>query len=284
MSLEALLNKVATQGKDQSQASAGGGDFAPAEKGTTGARLVGYYEVGQFEEEWEGKKKKVNKAITVWELVGKKHPPRELDDGTKIPVRITMEVSISDYQNSGFYKLFSKLRTEETHFSQLLGKAFLLDIVHKEREKGGKKVVYANIDRNSIRKPVLLERADLADPESELIEKPYPVGAALTPINAFIWEFADAERWDAIRIDGEYPARVNDKGEETAPARSKNTIQLKIASALNFKGLPCYDYAASRLAGDGKVTAEDTANLAAAVGDVENAAQPDPEDPMAGIG
>lgn len=284
MSLDALLSKVTTQGKDQSVAG-GGGDFAPPEKGTTGARLVGYFETGKHEEEWEKVKKTVDKVELVFELIGKKHPPREVN-GENIPVRMTVILTLSQFQNSGFFKLFSKLREDgDKHFVQLLGRAFMVDVEHKEKEIGGKKRVYANINKGTIRKPFITLPSDPNDPESELVEKPYPVGAALTELKAFVWDFADAAMWDSIFIPGEYPERKDEKtGEVTAPAKSKNVLQQKIASALNFKGLPCYDYAASRLAGDGKVTKEDTSALADAVGDVANAPAPDSDDPMAGIG
>jgi hypothetical protein len=44
--------------------------------------------------------------------------------------------------------------------------------------------------------------------------------------------------WDTLFIDGEYPERKNDKGEVTAPAKSRNQFQLKIAAAKNYKGSP----------------------------------------------
>lgn len=277
MSLDALLNKVATQGKDQSVASSGGGDYTPPEAGQTGARIVAYYEVGQRESEYEGKKKTNDEVIIVFELIGKKHPPKELDGGVKLPVRLSLRMNLSTNEKAGYFKMFSRLRTEERHFVQLLGKPVLLNVVHRERGEGDKKRTYANIDKDSVRKPII--QVPELDPESgEVVgvkDQPFPVGAALTELKAFVWDFADKEMWDSIFIEGEYPERKDEKtGKVIAEARSKNTIQLEIAKALNFKGLPCYDYAAAKLVG-GSVTAEGVDALDGVVGDVD--------DPMAGV-
>lgn len=284
MSLANLLKNVAEKGTDQSKASAGGGDYTPPAAGMTGARLVGYFEVGQHEFEYQGKKKTQNEVQLVYELIGKKHPPRELEGGEKVPVRLTWTTNLSQNEKAWFFKTFNTVRDEgDKHFVQLLGRPVILNIVHEEKEKAGAKVVYANIEKGSIRKPVLQvpEMLD-GEPTGNLIDQPFAVGPALTELKAFVWDFADAEMWDSIYLPGEYPERKDEKtGKVTAPAKSKNTLQLKIASALNFKGLPCYDYAASKLTG-GTVTKEGVDALDNAVGDVANTT-PAADDPMAGI-
>lgn len=283
MSLDKLLKQVQEKGVDQSKATAGGGDYTPPEKGVTGARLVGYYEVGQHEFEFEGKKKTQNEVQLVFELIGKKHPPRVLDNGEKIPVRMTVVTNLSQNEKAWFYKWFSALRTEETHFIQLLGKPLLLEVEH-EQGKRDKDKVFARIKKDSIRKPII--SVPIVDENGEQTgdfeEKPFNVGPAITPLGGFVWDFADAESWDALYIPGEYEERKDKDGKVTHEARSKNVIQLKIASALNFKGLPCYDYAASKLVGDGKVTKEGVDALDKEVGDVDNTG-PDEDDPMEGV-
>jgi hypothetical protein len=283
MSLDALLNKVATQGKDQSVATSGGGDYTPPEAGQTGARIVAYYEVGQHEGEYKGEKKINNEVIIIFELIGKKHPPKELEDGTKVPVRLSLLMNLSTNEKAGYFKMFSRLRTEERHFVQLLGSAVLLNVVHRDAGEGDKKRVYANIDKESVRKPII-QVPDMEDGAVVGVkDQPFPVGAALTPLKAFVWEFADAEMWDSIFIEGEYPERKDEKTRKViAAAKSKNSIQLKIASALNFKGLPCYDYAASKLVG-GTVTREGVDALDEVVGDVTPSGPRDADDPLDGI-
>jgi hypothetical protein len=41
-------------------------------------------------------------------------------------------------------------------------------------------------------------------------------------------------------IEGEYPERKDDKGNVTAPAKSKNVFQNTIKNAVNFRGSPIY--------------------------------------------
>jgi hypothetical protein len=64
------------------------------------------------------------------------------------------------------------------------------------------------------------------------------VAAAATAVKAFIWDIADKEMWDSIYIPGEYPERRDADGVLIAPARSKNVIQEKIASAKNWASHP----------------------------------------------
>lgn len=284
MSLASLLKNVAEKGTDQSKATAGGGDYTPPAAGMTGARLVGYYEVGQHEFEYKGVKKTQNEVQLVYELIGKKHPPRELEGGEKVPVRITWTTNLSQNEKAWFFKTFSSVREGgDTHFVQLLNRPVLLNIEHVEKGEGADKRVYANIEKGSIRKPILQVPETLdGEATGNLIAQPFNVGPAISELRAFVWDFADAETWDTLYIAGEFPERKDEKtGKVTAAAKSKNVLQLKIASALNFKGLSCYDYAASRLTG-GSVTKEGVGALDDAVGDVANT-KPDEADPMAGI-
>ena len=176
MSLDKLLNKVATQGKDQSVASSGGGDYTPAEAGQTGARIVAYYEVGQFESEYEGKKKTNDEVIIIFELIGKKHPAKELDGGVKVPVRISLRLNLSTNEKAGYFKMFQRLRTDEKHFVQLLGQPVLLNVVHKERGEGDKKRVYANIDKDTVRKPIVtVAEIEDGEPTGNLLEQVFNI-------------------------------------------------------------------------------------------------------------
>ncbi|AMM44674.1 hypothetical protein [Xanthomonas phage f20-Xaj] len=298
MGLDALLNKVATQGKDQSVASGGSFDYTPPAKGVTGARIVGYYEQGKHEFEFENKKKTQDEVAIVFELIGPNHPPIETDNG-KIPVRMTLTLGLSTNEKAHYFKIFSRLRNEEKHFVQLLGKPVLLEVIHKPGKKDPSKT-FAEIDKASIRKPVMdVPELENGIPTGKFVSTVIPVGQQLTPLGAFVWDFADAEMWDSIFIEGEYPERKDEKtGKVIAAAQSKNKIQLKIASALNFKGLPCYDYAAAKLSGSTAITKEGVDALDEVVGDVSNVGSvagqgtsgeeddkpPFPvDDPMAGI-
>ena len=58
----------------------------------------------------------------------------------------------------------------------------------------------------------------------------------------FLWDVPSKEMWDSLYIDGTYPAKIDDKTKAVIyPERSKNVIQEKILSAVNFKGSPLAD-------------------------------------------
>lgn len=270
--IDGLIEQVAAKGPDQSQAKKGG--ELPA-AGQTRLRLVEVIELGKHPGEYKGVKKENNKIRLTFELSGKNHPPRQTDDGPK-PVLIGTTLNLSQSDNSQYFALFSRIRGEAKHISQLLGHraAFLGEVVH---EKKGEQT-YANIKLDSIR-PAYIEQMDS---EGEITKVPVPVDAALTPCKLFVWDFATPEMWDSIYIDGEWEEKKDDAGNVTKKAQSKNKWQEIIRSALNFEKLPCYDYA------KGSVTKEVAQAADEAVGEPSKIPEGvrdevDPEDPMAGI-
>ena len=275
MDINALLKQVQDKGPNQSEAKKVGDYELPAE-GMARARLVGYFEVGKHQTTYKGQPKVTDDVQLVFELSGGKHKPRDTDSGP-VPIRMTLNMTLSTSELSWFYKTFSAMRTDETHMVALLGKPFLLDVEHRKVGEGDNAKTYANIKRGSVRKPLL----DQMDAEGNITKVPVPVDPPITELKAFVWDFATAEMWDSIFIDGQWDERKDEKtGAVIAPAKSKNVLQLKIASAVNFKALPIYDYAA------GKVKKEDVDALAAVVGDVDNAAADedrDEADPTAGM-
>lgn len=259
------------KGKDMTQASSGGGDSyeLPAE-GFVRLRFVGYFEIGKHESTWQGQKKVKDTVELVFELSGPKHQPRVSEDGnTKYPARVTKRMTMSLSEKANFFQLFTAMNWEgkATTMAELLGDAFVGKIVHNKKKREGKDVTYVNLE--DIRKPFA------TNPETG-DEYKLEVDAPLTELKLFLWDFADAEMWDALFIEGTYEERKNDKGEVTSPARSKNVLQEKIKRALNWKGSPVFDYAA------GKVGSEDAAALDAAVGETDDVGE-DGDDPMAGI-
>lgn len=260
--LNALLDKVATQGKDMTQAEAGGG-YTLAEAGPARLRFVGYYELGKVEEMFKGAKKTPTKVDLVFELSGPKHQPRDTDGG-KVPLRIVVQENLHLNEKAHFFKMFAAMNAAHgntaKHIVQLLGKEFLGTIVH--RESKGK--TYANIERGSIRKAVRLDEDDQ--------EVAIKVDPPLSELKAFVWDFADPEMWDSIRIDGMYEERKDKDGKVTEPARSKNVIQERIMKSINFKACPIYDYAI------GKVSPEDQARMEAELPGVQEAESAEYED------
>lgn len=228
-----LAAEAAAKVNMQEAQKGGGGDYQPPAAGIARARLVAYIELGKHRDEYQGQVKVKDKVQLVFELSGPKHEPREAEDGTKYPHRITITESLSLNEKANFFKLFNKMRNgraEVQHMSQMLGEPFLVKVVHKT-SKNGK--TYAQLreltGEYTIKAPVIededgnVRKVKVADPLSEL--------------RLFIWDLASKEMWDSLFIDGEYEARTTDDGVEL-PAKSKNVLQNKIREALNFEDSP----------------------------------------------
>lgn len=249
-----MVADVAKTAPNMNEAQSGGGGYTPPEAGFVRLRFVGYYELGQHEEKFGVAKGKIkNKVRLVFELSGPKHAPREVD-GQKVPQRMSVDLTMSLNEKAGFFKLFKAMNHsgKHTHMAEMLGEEFVGTVVHKEKGEGQSKKVYANL--KDVRAPFI---DSLNEETGEVTKKRIAVDPALSEIKGFLWDHATPEMWDSIFIEGEWEEKRNDKGEVTHPARSKNTLQLLIMSAVNFKGSPIYDYAT------GKVKKEDAAAMAA---------------------
>lgn len=234
--LKAKIAEAKKTGPNMNEAQAGG-EYTPPAAGIARARLVGYFELGTHEEEFEGKKRDREKVDLVFELSGPNHEPIKAADGTLIPIRITAQETLSFSEKAHFFKLFASMNAAHggtaTHMAELLGKPFIVEVFHRKSKDG--KRTYANL-----RGPngYNVKGTTVQDPltcKPVLVE----VAAALTDVKAFIWDVADKEMWDTIYIDGKYPERKDEKtGEVVSPERSKNVIQEKIMSAKNWKTHP----------------------------------------------
>jgi len=234
--VQSAIAAAVETGPDMTQASASGGGFDPPAAGPVRLRLISYIELGIYEDEWQGKKRLKEKVALQFELSGPKHPPRELEDGRKIPDIITITMNLSLSEKAGFYKLFQRLNHtgEYKHFAQLLGKPFIGTVHHTEKE--GK--TYANLHDSegiyTIRPPF---REDFDSGESI----PVPVDEPLTPLKCFIWAAPEAAlkgMWDSIFIDGKTDDKKDEKTGAVIPGRSKNYWQNRIKTATNFAGSP----------------------------------------------
>lgn len=214
--------------------------YTPPAAGLARARLVGYFELGKHEEEFEGRKNLRDKVDLVFELSGPNHEPRKLDDGTVIPDRITVQETLSFSENANFFKLFAAMNAAHgstaTHMAQLLGKPFMVEVFHR-KSKDGKKV-YANLkgpNGYNVRGTVRGFNGQHAS-----TEVPLP----FTAIRAFIWAIADEKMWDSIYIPGMYEEKKDAEGKVIAKARSKNVLQERIMQAVNWK-----DHGLSKIVG-----------------------------------
>jgi hypothetical protein len=230
---------AAAQTTDMTQVQTGGGGYTPPAEGPCRLRFVGYVETGShLSKGFQGAPDKVKpEAKLFFEINGPKHKPVTTQEGKTVPcavVEITLAVSLNE--KAGFKKLFDRLNYKGTarHMAQLLGEPFLGTLVHRPYiGKDGKPRVALNLKDDSgftIRPP---RRQDEND---EWV--PVPVDPAISPLRCFIWSSEEGlkQQWDSLFIDGEYPAKTNEAGEEIAPAKSKNYLQARCLAALNFKG------------------------------------------------
>lgn len=223
---------------NEAQQGGGGGDYTPPAEGIARARLVGYVETGIHEKNVGAGKPPVQKPQVklIFELSGPNHQPKVLEDGTKLPHRITVDENYSLNEKANFYKLFRRMNWKgtATHMSQLLGEAFLVTIKHKVTGEGDKKRTYANIRDDA---GYTVQPPRYVDPLSNQTVE-VPVDPPISALRLFVWN-APTEllkpMWDSLFIDGEYPA----KGDR--PARSKNVLQEEIKAALNFKQSPIWE-------------------------------------------
>lgn len=238
-----LVNEVASYAPDQNKEVSGGGTYTPPVEGVTRLRFISYIEVGVVKRLVKGVAKQEDQCWLVFELSGPKHAPKVTDSGEKIPARITLRLNNSRNEKAKAFKLFKRMNYEgkATHFSQLLGQAFLGTVSHyKFNGTDGKEVCIAQLegtDGISVRPPKV---EDVDTGEIRII----PVDPAISPIRLFVWN-AKPEHigpmWNTLFIDGE--PKVDDKG---VAGRDPNIYQAQVKKAENFVGSPIAEYLASK--------------------------------------
>ena len=250
-----LASAAAAAGLDQSVVKQGGADYTPPAAGPCRLRLVGYIELGKHKGAWQGKAKINTKVVLTFEVSGPKHQPIIMEDGTKVPHLIVVNENLSQSDKARFYKLFRILNYagDAKHIVGLLGRAYKGTIIHRKyKADNGEEHVAADLyDKEAGAWGIAPPKYEVVNPDDH--EEPGPTGEfrdlvvapPLTPLKAFVWDLADMEQWASIFIEGEYPERKNDKGEVTAPAKSKNKYKNMIRNAVNFHGSPIYNLLAA---------------------------------------
>ena len=245
----ALAAGIASTGPNMTEATAGGGggEYTLPEEGPGVARLIGYIETGvqEFRGGAGNPAKFMPEVQLVFELVGKRHPPVVLDDGTKIPHRVTEKLSAGkNYgalnEKARLYKLFTQMNWQgkATHMSQLLGQAFRLTIRH---DKKGERT-YVSIRDAAGGYTLAAPRS--VDADTGEVKELF-AGEAISPLRLFSWNAAPdviGTLWDTLFIDGMYPELKDAKGVVTSPAKSKNVLQERIISSSSFKDSPIHEY------------------------------------------
>jgi hypothetical protein len=242
MDFKALGAKAVAEGADQTKAqSGGGGDYEAPAAGPCQLRFVAYVELGKQKGIFQGKPQIKDKVQLVFELVGKRHPARTLEDGTVIPHRVTVVENYSLNEKAHFFKLFTRMNYKQTaqHIVQLLGEGFKGELFHdKWTGKDGKERTDVTL-KSEAGYSIAPPRKEDEDSETGWVDLVIP--PAHSTLKAFLWEQADLEQWGSLFIEGEYPERKDDKtGAVVAKAKSKNVLQDKIKQATNFVGSPIH--------------------------------------------
>lgn len=227
--IASVVAAAAAISQDMNVAVKGGGNYEPPAAGVCRLRLIGYIETGKHENRIPGKPPKVEEQVQlVFELSGPKHPAKTLDDGTVIPHRISITLSKSLNEKANFFKLFKRMNYsgDAKIMAQLLGRSFLGTVVHKVVGEGAERKTYANLKDDAgytVRPPVV---DDPETGETRTLE----AAPQISPTRLFLWDMPSKEMWDSLFIDGTY-----DDG------NSKNVLQDKIKSAMNWDGSPMWN-------------------------------------------
>jgi len=212
--MQALAAQAAEIGDNMTEAVKGGGGRLLPEGNCIGV-LVEYIELGQQPQEFAGKAKEPALEFRLgFALYG---PGYQNEDGTPY-VMHTFDTSMSRNEKAGAFLLFKSLNwaNRHTHFSQMLGEAFIVNIIHKAPTDPSKKVT-CRINTKGFLPPL--------DPLSKM---PYPVPQVPDELyKLFVWNLPTKEGWDALYQEGQF----DDGG-------SKNKTQIKLVSALDFAGSP----------------------------------------------
>ncbi len=223
-SIEALLalaNEAAAVGENMTEAVKGGGGARLLPEGYCLATLVEYIEYGQQPQEFNGVAKD---PAMEFQLAFALHTPGFCnEDGTPYIFRPYAQ-SLSRNEKANAFLTFKAMNWKgtSTHFAQLLSQGFLLKFERKQPSAaqaatGGKERSVVNL------------KATLP-PMDALSKQPYPlppVDSALYKL--FLWSHPQIETFASFYQEGKY-----DDG------NSKNSVQEKMLSALDFHGSPLH--------------------------------------------
>lgn len=207
--LNSLIDEVIElQSVDMTEEGTGGGGLMP--EGYAMARMCTYIELGQQPQEFQGKAKAPADEFKVgFKLYGGE------DDCYEGRFISTFDLALSNNVKSGAKKLFDKLnwKGDLRHVAQALGRPFLVPITV---------VTNATTKKQSNR----IDLGGILPPIDPVSKKNYPI-PDLDPadLKYFFFNKPTKETWDSLFVDGTW-----DDG------KSKNKVQEKIMSALNFPG------------------------------------------------
>lgn len=224
----AFINDIADVAPDMNQAAAGGSsEYVPPAEGVAKAVLIGYIEIGRHDKTGPNAKEGVDQAHLIFELSGAKWPVKTLDDGTKIPQRITVKLTKSLHEKATMFKLFKRMNYEQDakHFSQLLGKGYLVTVKHFKPEGMDKPIANLRDDQGNLTiRPPRMEALD--EETGEVVSRKVAIPPAVGDQRLFVWD--GKTEW--------FPQMWNSIGE---------FYQKLIKSAKNFEGSPVCEWLVS---------------------------------------
>lgn len=213
--LQALAAQAAATSPDMNESVKGGGGARLLPAGYAFGRFIEYIELGKHPQEFNGKAKDPALEIQIgFALWGQGY---QNEDGTPYIIR-PFQFAVSRNEKAKAFKLFKALNWDgkAKHFAELLGKAYLVKIVHEPKSKTDSTPV-SRIDFDGFLPPL--------DP---VTKQAYPIPEAPDDLyQLFLWDYPSKEGWDALYVEGKW-----DDG------KSKNRIQETIMSALDFQGSP----------------------------------------------
>lgn len=215
-----------------------GFDRTPPAAGMAVCRFVQYIELGNHVKQFDGKDKPSSPQVRVgFELHGRHVEEQEVGGVVKKfhPI-LTTEMGLSLNSKASFKKLFNAMlagRSGIINMAQMLGEAFLMEIVHTPSLKDPKRV-YAGFKKDgafTLRAPVMPVTDEMGVPTGEVKAIKVPE-ATEGSAKVFLWDNPSTEQWDSLFIDGTYEQKDGD----TVKQVSKNFLQETILSADNFAG------------------------------------------------
>ena len=244
-----LADDIASTSENANVAKTGGAGYVPPAEGVAKLRLVGYIETGKHFKAGNPAKripdKDTDNVVLIFELSGSKWEPKVLEDGTKIPQRISVKLAKSLNEKATYFKLFKRMNYEgkATHFAQLIGQPFLGTVSHFKPavKEGDEQIIIAGFRDSDGNLTIRPPRIDVMDEESgEVTTKTVMVPPAISEHRLFVWNYKHegmAQMWESIFIP-----QGDSTPEDGKEVRSRNVYQDAIKAAVNFEGSPVQQF------------------------------------------
>lgn len=222
----------------------------PLAEGACRLRLKSYLELGMHKGSVSFPKPR-EKFKVVFEVVSKKHLETD-GEGKPMHREIAVFGNKGTSAKAGDRKLFNAMNASVgniyTHFAEMIGKGFAAKITNSVPAKAGD-AVYSNLDEGPRDASVYTFTPPFKIDEEgdfELTEDGAKIDIVMPELRGqpqlFLWEM-DAlsdeqivEMWNDLYIEGEWEAKEAADGKAARPAKSKNVLQEKIMSAVDWEG------------------------------------------------